>query len=564
MNFVHLWTARHITRFFWVLGIILGLVHAWAARHTMNPDGISYLDMGSTYLGGNFYDALNAYWSPLYALLINVPLQLFRPIPYWEFAIIHLVNFGIYILTLACFTFLLKEIVRQRSHFAYGLTEQEILALGFTFFLITSLNLITLAVITPDMLVSACLYLAIGLIFRIKERPSMSLFAVFGIVLGIGYLSKAPLFPLAFVLLGMLYAATWRTSGISRKVLIACAIFLLISIPFVIALSFKVGRLTFGDSGRLNYFWYVNNVRDHIHWQRSSPEYGVPLHTTRKLFDAPALFEFVSPVGGMYSPWYDPVYWNEGARPHFDLQGIATNVWRNMREYLHITFFWYGIAFIGICALFIISQDRARFLRLIGRQWILLVFAFAGSSMYLFGVVRSRYTAPFILILWLAVSAGIYIGKDARERMLAGAVMIIIIVSSLSLVIGSSSNDITNAFSGEYPVVHPQWYVAEKLTALGLSSGETVGYIGYNFNGLAAFWAHLAGVRIVAEIPSGQDSFFWQGTQELQEKVITTFRSTGIRAIVAESLPKTSPPGWQRLGVDGYGVLFLSSSTKKD
>ena len=27
----------------------MGALHAWASRHTMNPDGISYLDMADAY-----------------------------------------------------------------------------------------------------------------------------------------------------------------------------------------------------------------------------------------------------------------------------------------------------------------------------------------------------------------------------------------------------------------------------------------------------------------------------------------------------------------------------------
>jgi len=38
---------------FWLVAIVLGFVQAWAHRHTMNPDGVSCLDVGEAYLRGN-------------------------------------------------------------------------------------------------------------------------------------------------------------------------------------------------------------------------------------------------------------------------------------------------------------------------------------------------------------------------------------------------------------------------------------------------------------------------------------------------------------------------------
>ena len=44
--------------------LVLGLLQAWAGRHSMQSDGISYLDMGDAIVRGDWRMALNGYWSP--------------------------------------------------------------------------------------------------------------------------------------------------------------------------------------------------------------------------------------------------------------------------------------------------------------------------------------------------------------------------------------------------------------------------------------------------------------------------------------------------------------------
>ncbi len=51
----------------WVVALALAAAHGWAQRFTMNADGISYLDIGDAYWRGDWHNAINAYWSPLYS-----------------------------------------------------------------------------------------------------------------------------------------------------------------------------------------------------------------------------------------------------------------------------------------------------------------------------------------------------------------------------------------------------------------------------------------------------------------------------------------------------------------
>src|SRR5258707_7530980 len=101
----------------WAMALALGAAQAWATRFTMNPDGISYLDIGDAYWRGDWHNAINAYWSPLYSWILGFFLKVVKPSAYWEYPLVHLVNFLIYVAALGCFEFFLKTfIVDRRRH----------------------------------------------------------------------------------------------------------------------------------------------------------------------------------------------------------------------------------------------------------------------------------------------------------------------------------------------------------------------------------------------------------------------------------------------------------------
>ena len=59
----------------WLLAILLGLLYTWRAFYDpIDPDSISYLEMGDAFLRRDWQMAINAYWSPLYPWLLAVAL----------------------------------------------------------------------------------------------------------------------------------------------------------------------------------------------------------------------------------------------------------------------------------------------------------------------------------------------------------------------------------------------------------------------------------------------------------------------------------------------------------
>ena len=91
--------------------LALGALHEWFGRYSMNPDGISYLDLGDFFFRRDWANAVNAYWSPLYPWTLGVVLGITKPSPKWEFPLVHLVNFGVFVAALFAFRFLLHAFI---------------------------------------------------------------------------------------------------------------------------------------------------------------------------------------------------------------------------------------------------------------------------------------------------------------------------------------------------------------------------------------------------------------------------------------------------------------------
>ena len=108
------------------------------------------------------------------------------------------------------FDFFLKELIRVRRERALSRIDEHTVALpewawqllGYALFVWSSLGLITLGATAPDMLVSVFVYLALAQVLRISRgAQSRWSFFILGLILGIGYLAKAPMLPLSVVFL---------------------------------------------------------------------------------------------------------------------------------------------------------------------------------------------------------------------------------------------------------------------------------------------------------------------------------------------------------------------------
>lgn len=584
---------RRRERLCWLVALALGFLQAWGRRHIsadglsyIGADSIAYLDQGDAWLRGDFATAVNAMWSPLYPWLLGLTLRIFRPSPYQEFTVARLLNFVIYALALAAFAYCLRGLLRMRgAHIIFGreaakpphaeagnatapgwLAPHTLLLLGYALFIWTSLQMNRVSRISPDLLVAALVYLATGLLLRIRAGDTRSgTFALLGLALGCGYLAKTVMFPLAFVWLACVLFARRQPRRAAPRVLLALFVFLLVAGPFVFALSRAKQRLTIGDSGRLNYAWYVNRVTPFTHWQGETPSGGTPAHPTRHICAAPDVYEFAAPIRATYPPWYDPTYWYEGVQPRFNLRQQAHTIAHNALLLLRYTYarFFLLTTLLGLALLFAISGRGRRLGRDIAAYWLLSVPALAACGLYLLINVEVRYLAPFVTLVALSLFAAISLPahKSAR-RMLPLLIACVLLTGALSLAPAVARDALATAHDAVNGSVAAdvQWQVADELHKAGVPQGAPVAVVG---DAMFAAWPRLARVRVVAELPAraGNVETFWAADEERRQQVLATAFAVkaGAQAVIAQSVPsQAARDGWRPLGTTGYYVLFLA------
>jgi hypothetical protein len=566
----------------WIVALGLGALQALAQRHTINFDGISYLDMGDALWRGDWSTAINAYWSPLYAGLLGLSMRLLQPSPYWELAVAHVVNFLVFVWALGCFDFFLRQLIRDQHKQAtrypnagYGaLPEWAWLLLGYTLFLWSALRWTGLVTLTPDLCVAGFFSLALGLLFRLREGTASWLtWTIFGVVLGLGYLAKAHMLPLAFVFLAVALFTVGNLRRALPRVLLAALLFALTAGPYVVALSTAKGRLTFGDSGRLAYTWYVNKTTSRHHWQGEDPHSGSPRHPTRKLLDQPPLYEFGAPVGGTYPLWYDPSYWYEGVKLHVDLGQQLKAMMLNLDVYYTMLFDLHGSVIIGLFILFYMALHQRGWT--VGKDvlqyWFLLVPALAYLGMYVLVFIQTRYVGTVFVLLLLGCFAGLRLTDTQESRRLVTCI-ISVIVAMFVMATGREFTSMAYAtartvLTGRDAAPHVSWQMAEVLRGMGIAPGDQVASVGHA-NDPPAGWARLAKVKIIAEIYStavsrldirpGVEKDFWAAADAVRQRTMAAFASAGAKAVVVWEPPSWAPKdGWQPVGDTGYYVYLF-------
>jgi len=539
---------------FWFLAGVLGFLQAWAHRNEMQSDGVSYIEIAKN--GGAHF--VNGYWSPLYPFLLRLSFRIFHPSLFWEATSVHLTNFVIYLANLACFEVFLKELMRTRNSWAATQSEQPFVSAqtvwiwGYVFFLWAARYWVTTGWVTPDLCVAGIVYLIMATMLRIhRDAGSWLTFASLGALLGLGYLAKTPMFLLAFVFLA---CAAFLVPSFKKAVpllITALLFFFLLAVPLVFSLSKAKGRLTFGDSGKINYAEFVNGVPKYVHWHGEPSGTGVPVHAERQIFPTPPMYEFAEPIQGSYPPWYDPAYWYEGIRPHFAIKGQLLAIYRTTSSYLRIVSVTGTLYAVFLTLLALSKRSQFKFAGLTGEEvcWPVRIPALAALTMYAFVHVEPRFVGGFLLTALMCVLVRVRASPSAGGNggtSLPAFASIIVLAPALAIA-WPAVRDFSRIIG---PAPFEQWQVARGLRDRGVSPGNTVGYIG---TGLDAYWAHLAQVRIVAEIPESGLASFVQADREKKGQLMGKFRELGVKAVLTKYPDvAASMEGWSRIAGSRY------------
>ena len=178
---------------------------------------------------------------------------------------------------------------------------------------------------------------------------------------------------------------------------------------------------------------------------------------------------------------------------------------------------------------------------------------------------EGRYIAPYIVVLWLYLfrSAGVPHSDESKRFftiILASAALIILTV--LVVRVGRTGFYQASFFAKENPGKsflqsgYTNWKVAKYLSDQGVLPGESVGAVGWTYN---AYWARMARVHIVAEIPADGEKAFWASDERKKTAVMELFRSVGAKAVVSDNGPEGGPlpVPWQPIEHTPYSVYVF-------
>lgn len=537
----------------WVVALILGAAQAWATRFTMNPDGISYLDIGDAYWRGDWHNAVNAYWSPLYSWTLGFFVKVFKPSPYWEYPLTHLVNFLAFAFALGCFEFFLVSFVRdlKRGNREPNRTDEPIpeycwWLLGYSFFLSTALLMIGLTLVTPDMCVSGFVYLASALVVKIRNDAGRPTWIAVGVVLSLAYLSKAIMLPIGVIFLLMAFYKNSSSKSLMNAS-IAGVFFLGVASPFVVSLSHAQRHLTFGEVGPIAYEEFVNGDQQFI-----PSEPGV-LHPVHKLLEKPLIHEFAFPVSGTYPIWYDPAYWHAGLKPHWD----ANQQWRNATRpalglYFRILTTIQLNLLVPLVALLFIAIDPFGCCKRMLGYWPLLVPAMIAVILYSLVYAEPRYLGPFFLLFWMVGFAALRFPGSTSMRRFLGVASAAIAATSV-LFIGDFV--VQEMFVG-WAMSPVYSEAAGALVHLGVKPGDRIAVVASEPWGEGgSFVARLGRVQITAQ--SRQLSGDWTKSAGEFAQITSVLRNAGIKAMLLDGDP---PPNSScvRLAQTHYYAYLLS------
>ena len=567
-------------------------------NYQLDGDAIAYMDIGDCLRAHQWAGIVNGYWHPMYPAFLSLGHVLFRATLPTELRAYYFVNFAIFLLEMLAVVCFSDAIERMRKalepaaasesesrQVSYLLDRTTLRYLGVTLVVIASQRELSLGKIRPDALLQAFLLLALAALLTHLATNRLRYAVLMGLALGCAYLTKSFAFLFAFLCIFILAIFRWlwlkhSPTRILPATLIALATFACVAGPYVAALSHQKGRLDFGDSGPLNYAWYVDgtekmHLQPYMTWRPGSAEIHLK-HPERELLRSPLILSYAELPYGTYPDWFDPSYWNDHIEPRFNLRGEAPRVSRNLA--LAVRYIFNHPEALILLALFLLPGAR------FSLPWrpahpgnaFWLVPVLLGLSIWgIYAVVNTeeRYVTVAYICIELTLFAALRLPAaapaDRGTGLRESAVALMLFLALLA--IGESLRAVLED-RRQLSIVHSQgdWYsptmahAAGGLRSLGVKPGDTVACVGSKACLDDQYWARLAGVRILTEVydPETPVPAFLDALPD-RNIVMAILQAQGAVVLVGDfDRARINPDdpalkGWQQLGDTTFYSLPL-------
>jgi hypothetical protein len=504
--------------------------------YQIDGDAVSYMDIGDLIRAHNWHGVINGYWNPLYPALLALGHTLFHATRYTELHAYYMVNFSIFLLEMlavVAFTDALTQLRELReaapaSSKPFLLDRYTLRYLGIAILVIATQRELSMGKVRPDALLLAFLLFAVAALVRHLATSHLRYAALMGAALGFAYLAKsfAFLFTLLCVIALVAFRLLWQRHAPARIAAAALLVLICFSIvagPYIAALSKQKGHFDFGESGNLNYAWFVSGTEKmHLQQDQVSDFGAAEVHLTHpeeRLLKDPPIFSYKQLPYGTYPDWFDTSYFNDRIKahvnPHLQIVVIAQCIVRIIRYICNHPEPW--VLFV---VLFLIGARLRPDFKPSSNAFWLAPFLLGIATLCIYSIVNveDRYLSASFFLVLLPVFATMRISSSAQgtasaqsaaathhtvPNIAASAAVVLLALLSLgesARIVGQLRRDLVFI---QYPT---GWYdrdtfrAAHALNDLGVGPGDTVACIGTRACLYDHYWARLAGVRILTEI----------------------------------------------------------------
>lgn len=231
-----------------VIYLIIGLVLVNNYQYIINSDGISYISIAQKYLNGNFAEAINGYWGPLFSWLL-APFLLFGSTPLYISYSAKILSLIIGFFTIIGFRLLINRFKMKK-----------IVKIPILFALIPIVLYFAFNLITPDLLITCILIYYFYFIFDPKYDLRLLNGLLCGFIGSLAYLSKSYALPFIlahFVLFNLIYyyksISPEKKKRILKNLFVGLTVFFIISGLWIGLISSKYNEITIGTTGTYNH-----------------------------------------------------------------------------------------------------------------------------------------------------------------------------------------------------------------------------------------------------------------------------------------------------------------------
>ncbi len=545
---------RHVLN---AIALFLAFAQMWVSQGIFDPDGISYSDIAKAYLRGDWHNALNSYWSPLYSWLLAIGYVVFRPSIRWEMLVAHVINFLGFAGALYAWNWLFREWERWQ-----GPPRHRVLIeiTGFAVITWAGLHLVTLGFTSPDMEILALTIAVAAILVRVRRGAATTTdFVVLGVALAVGFLAKAAFE--ALIPLILIEAAVLLGTIRDRRLYLAPALALLIPLPFIIALSAAKGRFVISDTGKLNYSAQVTGMslegyKENAYWPGEKAR-----HPIARLLDHPRVLGFQSHMVGTTPVHYDPPWWWEGYPASLNVPRQLMILRSNIGFCLTRFALCPALILAIVCALW---GGAPRMTRVLRESWFVWLPGVAALGLYCLVYTLNRYLAGgFSLIAFCLIASS---WRVRLPRAIAAGTAALVVIACLGRTgdyVRPPRDFVKDLIGKGDPSEINEIKVAENLKRAGLASGDRVALIG---DSISVAWLSLVGGTTVAAVPetigfddrrlgrtqtrsNEKSEAYWRSDAEAKRRVMDAFRSVGAKWIVACNVPRwANTEGWEIAG----------------